>query len=104
MFAIIKAGGRQVRVRLGETVSLDRLRAEPGSTYENDQILMAGEEEGEISIGMPLLEGAKVSGTILNHQKDKKVIIFKRRRRKGYRKKQGHRQQKSLVKIETINL
>jgi large subunit ribosomal protein L21 len=103
MFAIIKAGGRQVRVQPGETVRLDSLSAEPGAAYENDQVLAVSKEDGELLVGTPTVAGAKVVGTIVDHRKDKKVIVFKRKRRKGYRKTQGHRQQRTLVKIESIS-
>ncbi|MGA1600108.1 MAG: 50S ribosomal protein L21 [bacterium] len=103
MFAIIQAGGRQVKVQAGETVRLDRLQAEPGSAYENDQVLAVSKEDGAFVVGTPTVEGARVTGTVVDHRKDKKIIVFKRKRRKGYRKKQGHRQQRTLVKIESIS-
>ena len=102
MFAIISTDGKQYHVAQGETIRLARIRAEPGDAFETDQVLAIGGEESELKLGKPVIAGAKVQGTILQHGRDKKVIVFKRKRRKTYRRKYGHRQAHTLVKIENI--
>ena len=92
MFAIIRADGKQYRVTKGDTVRLARMSAKPGEVFETDQVLAIGGEENELKFGTPVIAGAKVQGTVLQHGKDKKVIVFKRKRRKTYRRKYGHRQ------------
>jgi large subunit ribosomal protein L21 len=79
------------------------LDAEAGASVEFDQVLLA-EADGNVSIGAPLLEGAKVSGKVLDHVKGDKVIVFKKKRRKGYKKKNGHRQNFTKLLIENISL
>ena len=101
MFAVIRSGGKQHQVALGEIIKLDKINADQGSVFETKEILLIN-KEGSIKIGTPLVEGASVKGTILNQVQGKKVIIFKRRRRKGYRRKNGHRQDYTLVKISSI--
>ena len=103
MFAIIRTYGKQYRVAQGETIRLARISAEPGDTFETDQVLAIGGDESELKFGSPVIVGAKVQGTILQHGKDKKVIVFKRKRRKTYRRKYGHRQAHTLVKIDKIS-
>ena len=103
MFAIIRTDGKQYRVAQGETIRLARIRAEPGDAFETDQVLAIGGEESELKFGSPVIAGAKVQGTVLKHGKDKKVIVFKRKRRKTYRRKYGHRQGHTMVKIEMIS-
>ena len=103
MFAIIRTDGKQYRVSQGETIRLARISAEPGDAFETDQVLAIGGEESELKFGKPVIVGAKVQGTILQHGKDQKVIVFKRKRRKTYRRKYGHRQAHTLVKIDKIS-
>ena len=103
MFAIIRADGKQYRVTKGDTVRLARMSAKPGEVFETDQVLAIGGEENELKFGTPVIAGAKVQGTVLQHGKDKKVIVFKRKRRKTYRRKYGHRQAHTIVKIEKIS-
>jgi len=103
MFAIIRTDGKQYRVAQGETIRLARISAEPGDAFETDQVLAIGGEENELKLGKPVIVGAKVQGTILQHGKDQKVIVFKRKRRKTYRRKYGHRQAHTLVKIDKIS-
>ena len=102
MFAIISTDGKQYHVAPGETIRLARIRAEPGDAFETDQVLAIGGEESELKLGKPVIVGAKVQGTILQHGRDKKVIVFKRKRRKTYRRKYGHRQALTIVKIDKI--
>ena len=103
MYAIIRTDGKQYRVAKGDTIRLARMIAEPGDTFETDQVLAIGGEESELKLGTPVIAGAKVQGTVLQHGKDKKVIVFKRKRRKTYRRKYGHRQTHTMVKIEKIS-
>ena len=103
MFAIIRTDGKQYRVAQGETIRLARISAEPGGAFETDQVLAIGGEESELKFGNPVIVGAKVQGTILQHGKDQKVIVFKRKRRKPYRRKYGHRQAHTLVQIDKIS-
>ena len=84
MFAIIRADGRQYRVTMGDIIRFDRMKAEPGDSFETSQVLAITEEENKLKIGSPVVEGAKVEGTVLQHGKDKKIIVFKRKRRKTY--------------------
>ena len=103
MFAIISADGRQYRVAKGDIIRFDRMKAEPGDQFETGQVLAIAEEDNKLKIGSPVVEGAKVEGTVLQHGKDKKIIVFKRKRRKTYRRKYGHRQDHTLVKIDKIS-
>ena len=103
MFAIIRADGRQYRVAKGDVIRFDRIKAEPGEQFEISQVLAIAEEDNKLKIGSPVVEGAKVEGTVLQHGKDKKIIVFKRKRRKTYRRKYGHRQDHTLVKIDKIS-
>ena len=103
MFAIIRADGRQYRVAKGDVIRFDRMKAEPGDSFETSQVLAIAEEDNKLKIGSPVVQGAKVEGTVLEHGKDKKIIVFKRKRRKTYRRKYGHRQDHTLVKIDKIS-
>ena len=102
MFAIINNEGKQLRITKGETVRLSKISASPGDLYETDKVLCVGGGDTELKLGHPYIDGARVEGTIILHGKDKKVIVFKRKRRKTYRMKYGHRQIHTLVKIEKI--
>ena len=103
MFAIIRADGRQYRVAKGDIIRFDRMKAGPGDSFETSQVLAIAEEDNKLKIGSPVVEGAKVEGTVMQHGKDKKIIVFKRKRRKTYRRKYGHRQDHTLVKIDKIS-
>ncbi|MAD60427.1 MAG: 50S ribosomal protein L21 [Myxococcales bacterium] len=102
MYAIIKTGGKQYRVAEGETLRVEKLNAEGDSnTVKFDQVLLVGGDE--VKIGTPMVEGASVDAEILRQGRAKKIIVFKKKRRKGYHKKQGHRQAFTEVKITGIN-
>ena len=103
MFAIIRADGKQYRVAKGDIIRFDRMKSEPGDSFETSQVLAISEEDNKLKIGSPVVEGAKVEGTVLEHGKDKKIIVFKRKRRKTYRRKYGHRQDHTLVMIDKIS-
>jgi large subunit ribosomal protein L21 len=101
MFAIVETGGKQFRVQEGLTVKVAKLDAEAGSELSLDKVLMAGEGE-DLKIGTPYVEGAKVTCQVVDHGRDKKIIVFKKKRRKDYRKKQGHRQDFTTLKVTAI--
>jgi large subunit ribosomal protein L21 len=101
MYAIIKTGGKQYRVRSGEQVRVETLPAEVGAAVSFDQVLMVGEGEG-VQVGAPLVAGALVKATVLGHGRGDKVRIFKLRRRKHFQKSQGHRQDYTEIRIDDI--
>jgi large subunit ribosomal protein L21 len=103
MYAIVNIAGKQFKVTKDQYVYAPKLDGDAGASVEFDQVLLA-EADGSVSVGAPLLAGAKVSGKILDHVKGDKVIVFKKKRRKGYKKKNGHRQDFTKVLIETITL
>ena len=102
MYAIIKTGGKQYKVANDSIIDVDLLNQEEGSEIEISEVLFLKTGENEFKVGNPTLNGAKVTGKIIKHFKDKKVIVFKKKRRKGYRKTQGHRQQYSRIQITGI--
>ena len=101
MYAIVDMQGQQMRVSEGDEVYINRLKGDEGSAVTFDQVLMV--VDGDASrIGKPTLDGCSVEATILSHVKDDKVLVFKKKRRKGYRVKNGHRQALSRIKVESI--
>lgn len=101
MFAVIETGGKQYRVAQGDTVMVEKLTGEVGDAVEFDRVLLIGSGE-EVAVGKPTLEGARVRGEIVRHGKDRKLIVFKLKRRKDYRRKRGHRQLFTAVKINEL--
>lgn len=101
MYAIVDIAGKQHKVEAGKFIYTNRLEGAEGAAISFDQVLLVS-NGGSIVVGAPVVAGASVSGKIVNHLKDDKVLIFKKKRRKGYRKFQGHRQSLSKVLIETI--
>lgn len=101
MYAIIETGGKQYRVAPGEHLEVERLNGEIGSRVEFDRVLMVHTEQGH-RIGHPVVENAKVVGEVLAHDRDDKVVVFKKKRRKNYRRTHGHRQWFTKVKILEI--
>ncbi|MCX8129345.1 MAG: 50S ribosomal protein L21 [Clostridia bacterium] len=102
MYAIIETGGKQYRVQEGDVIFVEKIAVEEGSAVTFDKVL-AVSKEGSVSFGSPIVADATVSGKVLGHGKDKKVIVFKYKPKKGYRRKQGHRQPYTKVSIEKIN-
>lgn len=101
MHAVIKTGGKQYRVAEGDLLKVEKLEGEIGSTIEFPEVLAVGEGDS-IKVGAPIVAGATVKAEIVEQGKSKKVIIFKKKRRKGFAKKQGHRQLFTSVKIQEI--
>ncbi len=104
MYAVIRTGGKQYRVARDQVLFVEKLDAEPGSTVEFDEVLMVGGEDGEVRIGRPLVEGAKVRATVLDQIRGPKIVVFKFKRRKNYRRKKGHRQYRTVVRIADIEV
>ena len=103
MYAVIKSGGKQYRVTPGQTLRLERLDGEPGSTIQLGQVLLV-ENDGKFQAGSPLLANAKVEATVLEQDRAKKIIVFKKKRKKQYRRTNGHRQSFTAVRIDSITL
>lgn len=101
MYAVIKTGGKQYRVSEGDVLDVEKLDGEVGSKVEISDVLAIGEGEG-LTIGTPTVDGASVVAEIVEHGKGKKLIVFKKKRRKGYAKKQGHRQLFTSLRIQEI--
>ncbi|AVX05555.1 50S ribosomal protein L21 [Maritalea myrionectae] len=101
MFAVIKTGGKQYKVAADDVLNVEKLDAEAGDTVTFDQVLMVG-AEGDVTIGAPLVDGASVVAELVEQKRDKKIVIFKKKRRQNYRRKNGHRQHLSVVRITDI--
>ena len=101
MYAVIKTGGKQYRVSSGEKLRVELLSAEVGASIQFEQVLAVGEGEG-VKIGAPFVSGASVKATVVSHGRGDKVHIFKMRRRKHYKKSQGHRQSFTEVHVDDI--
>ena len=101
MYAIVEIAGQQFKVAKDQKVYVHRLQGEAGSKITFDNVLLL-DNEGSVTVGAPAIEGASVTAQILNHLKGDKVIVFKKKRRKGYQKKNGHRQYLSEIQIESI--
>ena len=101
MYAVIKTGGKQYRVAVGEKLKVEQIPADVDSQIIIDQVFMVGEGES-VKIGTPVVAGATVTATVVSHGRHDKVKIFKMRRRKHYQKRQGHRQNYTELRIDTI--
>lgn len=102
MFAVIQTGGKQYRVAQGDRLRVEKLPGDVGAAVTFDKVLLIGGES--VKVGTPLVSGAKVSAEIVAQGRDKKVIVFKFRRRKNYRRKQGHRQPFTELKITGVSV
>jgi len=101
MYAIVEIAGQQYKAEAGKRLYVHRLEAEQSSVVEFEKVLLV-DTDGEIKVGVPTIEGAKVICEVLSHLKGEKVLIFKKKRRKGYRKLNGHRQYMTELKINEI--
>jgi large subunit ribosomal protein L21 len=101
-YAVIRSGGKQYRVHPGETIRLEKLAAEPGSAWTFTDVLLTS-SGGGLKVGKPLLDGIRVTGEIVRHEQAKKILVFKKKRRKNYRRRQGHRQQLTVVRVTGID-
>ncbi len=103
MYAVIKTGGKQYRVSEGNILEIEKINGNQGDVVLFDDVLMVS-KSGDIKVGTPVVEGAKVTGEIITQTKGPKITVFKMKRRKGYRKKTGHRQQLTVLKIKGISM
>jgi large subunit ribosomal protein L21 len=103
MYAVVTTGGKQYREQKGETLKIEKIPGDIGSQIDFDQILMVSDGD-RVEIGQPLVENAVVHGHIVEQGKLKKILVFKYKRRKRYRRKQGHRQQFTAVRIDDISV
>ena len=101
MFAIVEAGGKQFRVEEGRSLKVAKISAQAGTEITLDKILLVG-TGADVKIGQPFVSGASVQCEVVDHGRDKKIIIFKKKRRKDYRRTQGHRQDFTLLKVKSI--
>jgi large subunit ribosomal protein L21 len=101
MFAVIRTGGKQYKVASGDVIAVEKLAGEPGATLELAEVLMVG-EGADISTGTPLVAGASVSAELVEHRRADKIIVFKKKRRQNYRRKNGHRQHQTVLRITGI--
>lgn len=102
MYAVIETGGKQYRVQEGDVITVEKLKVSAGDDIAFDRVLVLNDGEN-VQVGAPVLESAKVFGTVVENGKGEKVIIFKYKSKKDYRKKQGHRQPYTMVKIESLS-
>jgi large subunit ribosomal protein L21 len=102
VYALIQTGGKQYKVSEGDTLKVEKLAGQVGDSVIIDQVLMINDENGNIQVGSPVIQNARVTAKILEQGKNKKIIVFKYKKRKNYRKKQGHRQAFSRLLIEKI--
>ena len=103
MYAVIKSGGKQYRVTPGQTLRLEKLAGDPGSKVHFADVLVV-ENDGKFQSGTPLLANIKVEGTVLEQDRAKKIIVFKKKRKKQYRRTNGHRQSFTAVRIDSITV
>lgn len=103
MYAIIRTGGRQYRAEVGSVIDVDRLPNEVNDSIEIDDVLLVGDGDNTL-IGQPIVEGAKVTATVMDQIRAKKVIVFKYRQRTNYRRRRGHRQYYTRLRIDDISV
>ena len=101
MFAVIKTGGKQYKVTKDDIIIVEKLETETGKTVSFKDVLLCG-TEGDVKVGAPLVEGAEVKGEVIEQRKGDKVLVFKKKRRQTYRRKRGHRQNETVVKITAV--
>lgn len=102
MYAVIKTGGKQYKVSEGDIIKVEKLPVEEGQEVVLDEVLLINDENGNVKVGKPVVEGAKVIAQVLEQGKGKKIYVMKYKRRKNYRRKKGHRQPFTKIKIQKI--
>lgn len=102
MYAVVDIAGKQFKVEKDQYLYAPRIEAEPGATLKFDRVLLI-DADGKVQVGMPTIKGASISCKVLEQVKDDNVIVFKKKRRKGYAKKNGHRQPLTKIQVEKIN-
>ena len=102
MYALVEFMGKQYKTEKGALLKVDKIDAEPGTVIKIETVLLVSGEGATVKVGNPYVDGAKVSATVESHGKDEKIIVFKYKPKKDYRRKQGHRQQYSIIKIGDI--
>jgi large subunit ribosomal protein L21 len=103
MYAIVEIAGQQFKVEKNDEIFVHRLEGDPGTKLEFNQVLLL-DNDGKISVGKPLVDGTSITGQIVDHVRGDKVVVFKKKRRKGYEKESGHRQDFSKILIENISV
>ena len=103
MYAVIRTGGKQYRVQPGDVLVVEKLDAEVGAAVTFGEVLMVGDGEGAVTLGAPLVDGASVTATLIETRKGEKIKVFKKIRRQGYRRTQGHRQPESVLRITALD-
>ncbi|MDR3019910.1 MAG: 50S ribosomal protein L21 [Treponema sp.] len=104
MYVLVEFKGKQYKAEKGALIKVDKIDAEPGTVINIDTVLLvSGDGAASVTVGNPYVQGAKVSATVESHEKDKKIIVFKYKPKKDYRRKQGHRQQYSFIRIDSIS-
>ncbi|MEE2655355.1 MAG: 50S ribosomal protein L21 [Pseudomonadota bacterium] len=101
MYAVVKTGGKQYRVAKDDVIIVEKLEADSGSSIELDEVLMLDDGK-ETVVGTPLIDGARIAATVLDQTRNEKIIVFKKKRRKDYKRKKGHRQDQTVLKINEI--
>jgi|SRR6185369_7492248 len=101
MYAVIKSGGKQYRVAPGQTIRLEKVAGELGAKIEFGEVLLV-ENDGNVQLGSPLVANVKIQATVVEHDRAKKILVFKKKRKKQYRRTQGHRQDYTAVRIDNI--
>ncbi len=101
MFAVVRTGGKQYKVAIGDVVRVEKLEGEAGATLKLEDVLMVG-EGAKVTVGTPNVKGAVVTAEILGQDRNEKILVFKKRRRKNYRRKKGHRQLVTVLRVKDI--
>lgn len=103
MYAIVRTGGRQYRAEVGKTIDVERLPNDEGETITLDEVLLVVPESGDAVVGQPLVDGASVTASVVSQYRAKKILVWKYKPKKRYRRRRGHRQYYTRLKIEAIN-
>ena len=104
MFAIVEISGHQYKVSPEDTVFVDRQAVDADSKVEFEKVLLVSDDKGNVSIGKPVVEGAKIEATVVDHVRGDKIVVFKKKRRKGYKVTKGHRREFSQIRVDKISV